>query len=136
MKFDGKNIPFANKSNDVSMICYVLHHLEYNHAKFLINEAIRVSKSKLIILEDTMPVFNLFYKVRNWCHATEANLEYSVRSEDFMQNFNHNMFKTHKEWEDFFKEFDTVKKIDIISLKHISQYAHHTMLVITLKEKE
>lgn len=134
--FDGKTIPFEDNSYDISNICYVLHHLKTDHARELINEAIRVTKKRIIILEDSMPEFSLSYKVRNWCHATEANLEYESKSKDFVKNFNHSMFKNHKEWVNFFNSFDHVKNVQIVPLTKISNYEHHTLFVIELEKKE
>lgn len=134
--FDGKNINFGDKFFEFSTICYVLHHLENKHALKLLGEAVRVTKHRILILEDSLEHFSGLYKVRNWCHATEANLQYSMRSDYFVRNFNHNMFKNHKEWVNIFTSFDRVKDVKIIKLDKISKYKHHTLFVIELNEED
>lgn len=134
--FDGLNIPFENNSFDYISICYVLHHLSTDHAQKIINEMIRVGKNRIIILEDSRPKFSTFYKLRNWLHATEANLEYATKSEFFVKNFQHNMFKNYNEWESFLMSFPEIKNVQIKSLSSISKYKHHTLIVCDLKKEE
>lgn len=103
----------------------------------LLGEAIRVTKHKILVLEDSLEHFSNIYRIRNWCHATEANLQYSMRSDNFVQNFNHNMFKNHEEWVNFFNSFNKVKNVKVVKLDKISKYKHHTLFVIELhKESE
>lgn len=131
--FDGKHIPFDDDAFDVSMICYVLHHLKDAHARDLLIEACRVTSKRLILLEDSRPQFSLPYHVRNWAHATEANLEYAARSSHFVQNFRHTMFKTHSQWIDLLESLDAVERVECVPLDSISKYRHHTMFVAHLK---
>ncbi|NRA36268.1 MAG: class I SAM-dependent methyltransferase [Polyangiaceae bacterium] len=95
-QFNGETLRYDDGAFDVSMICYVLHHLSPAHATRLLGEAIRCSQQRLLILEDSCVEFGLPYRVRNWCHATEANLGYAVSSENFVQNMQH-VFRTHGE---------------------------------------
>ncbi|NPV50693.1 MAG: class I SAM-dependent methyltransferase [Candidatus Methanofastidiosum sp.] len=48
--YDGKKMPFADNTFELSMILTVLHHT--NHQKELIKEVMRVTKNRIIILED------------------------------------------------------------------------------------
>lgn len=130
--FDGLEIPFEDKSFDFVTICYVLHHLSDKHADHLLNEAIRVGKDKIILLEDSMPHFSLFYQIRNWAHATEANLEYSFKSKNFKNNFNHTMFKSHSEWNSYLRNFKQIIDVEVIPIDSISKNKHHTMIVCNL----
>ncbi len=127
--FDGTSLPFADKSFDVSMICYVLHHLSEPHAQELLSEAVRVTRGRVLLLEDSRPEFSALYRVRNWAHATEANLEYEGESTSFRRNFRHTMFKTHDEWCSFLSSFEYVRNVACVPLEAISHYQHHTMFV-------
>ena len=49
--YDGKNIPFKDYSFDNSLLLFVLHHCKDPLA--VLKEAIRVTKSRIIIYEDT-----------------------------------------------------------------------------------
>ncbi len=50
--FDGKMMPFYDEVFSVSICCFVLHHVPFQ--KELIEEMKRVTKSKIIILEDVI----------------------------------------------------------------------------------
>jgi len=49
--YDGKHIPFPDNSFDVSLLMFVLHHCE--DPLQVLKEAVRVSKKRVIIHEDT-----------------------------------------------------------------------------------
>ena len=51
VRFDGSNLPFADKSIDVAMLIFVLHHAE--DAAELLREAARVATSAVLVVEDT-----------------------------------------------------------------------------------
>ena len=130
--FDGKALPFEDKSFDVSTCCYVLHHLKEAHALSLLEDAIRVSRRRILILEDSRPTFSPAYRVRNWAHATEANLGYEEGSKYFEKNFDHVMFKTHGEWQKLLASLDGVKDVTCVPLDSISQYKHHTLFIVEI----
>lgn len=78
VKFDGRKLPFRNQEFDAVTICFVLHHAK--DYKKLLNEARRVSKKYIIILEDDSDgkiakiytalhgkFFNWFYQIKNQC---------------------------------------------------------------------
>ncbi|MBN2030863.1 class I SAM-dependent methyltransferase [bacterium] len=50
--FDGEKMPFYDEAFDVSICCFVLHHVSFQKA--LLEEMKRVTKSKIIILEDVI----------------------------------------------------------------------------------
>jgi SAM-dependent methyltransferase len=50
MLYDGMTLPFDDKSFDVSLLIFVLHHAVAPHA--LLREAIRVTRSTILIVED------------------------------------------------------------------------------------
>ena len=130
--FDGQTIPFEDDAFDLCLICYVLHHLKDAHAEALLLEACRVARTRILLLEDSRPRFSTAYRLRNWAHATEANLEYAERSEHFVQNFRHTMFKTHAEWRALLESLAPVAHVECHPLDSISAYRHHTLFVAHL----
>lgn len=51
--FDGLNLPFPDRTFDVVMPNFVLHHVPDQRKTHLLREAARVSRDKVFILEDT-----------------------------------------------------------------------------------
>lgn len=88
---DGKNLPFPEKSFDVVLINYVLHHSKDPQA--LLKESKRVGK-KIIIFED-LPE-GLFSKLICKFHG----LSYSK----LFRNPNFISFKSEMDWEKVFRE--------------------------------
>lgn len=59
--YNGKNIPFKNQSFDTALLIFVLHYV-HDKENFL-KEVRRVTKKRLIILEDTpQNIFENLYK--------------------------------------------------------------------------
>lgn len=133
LTFDGEHLPFEDQRFEVGMICYVLHHLKRDHALALLEELARVSKHRLIILEDSKASFSAADKLRNWAHATEANLSYAQASASFRQNFQHTMFQTHEQWIKTLSALKRVASVQCVPLDTISRYKHHTLFVVELE---
>jgi SAM-dependent methyltransferase len=51
--YDGRTLPFADERFDLVMLNFVLHHVPDELKIGLVREALRVTRSKLFILEDT-----------------------------------------------------------------------------------
>jgi ubiquinone/menaquinone biosynthesis C-methylase UbiE len=51
--FDGLSLPFPDGSFDVVLLSFVLHHMPDVYKPFLLAEARRVSRGKVLVLEDT-----------------------------------------------------------------------------------
>lgn len=88
--FDGVHIPYQDKSFDVSYLSFVLHHAE--HPVELIKEAIRVTKKRIIIIEDTPK--NIFDRAFDAYHGWSFNKFFKLRHPC--------VFRTIKEWEEIF----------------------------------
>lgn len=71
--YDGRNIPFDDKSFDISLLSFILHH-ESDQAK-LLDEVLRVTEKRLIILEDISR--DLFDNVLNYWHSLVSKVKYS-----------------------------------------------------------
>ncbi len=90
--YDGVNLPFPEKSFDIVMINYVLHHV--GDLIPLLKEVKRVAKDKVIIFEDLPEGF--LSKIICKLHGKSYS--------KFFQNPEKTSFKIEKEWEGIFKE--------------------------------
>ena len=89
--YNGKKLPFADNSFDVSLILTVLHHTDNPAA--IIREAARVSK-RIIIVEDL--ITTVYQKYLTYSMDCLLNFEF----------FNHpHTNKTQEEWEMLFRTF-------------------------------
>ncbi|MGQ0562857.1 MAG: class I SAM-dependent methyltransferase [Gemmatimonadota bacterium] len=50
-RFDGRNLPYADKSVDLALLIFVLHHAQ--DASILLREASRVARQAVLVVEDT-----------------------------------------------------------------------------------
>jgi SAM-dependent methyltransferase len=131
--FDGVHIPYPDGAFDVAMFCYVLHHLTREHARRLIDEAVRVARRKLVLLEDSLPRFDWTYRLRNRLHRMRTELEYSAASPHYLPADGDAMFLTHAGWQSFFAERPECQGVRIVSDAEICKYRHHTMIVVELR---
>lgn len=104
--YDGKNIPFPEKSFDVVLINYVLHHAEDPIS--LLKEAKRVTRDKIVIFEDLLE--GIISKLRCKIHGASFNKFFKIK--------NQTSFKSEKEWEKIFKEIG----LNIILKKRINNF--------------
>jgi len=51
--YDGQSLPFRDASFDLVMLSFVLHHVPDERKLRLLREAIRVSRNKVLVVEDT-----------------------------------------------------------------------------------
>ena len=51
--YDGQTLPFPDRSFDLVVLSFVLHHVPNDRKMVLIEEALRVSRAKVVIVEDT-----------------------------------------------------------------------------------
>ena len=51
--YDGQTLPFLDRSFDLVVLSFVLHHVPNERKLVLIEEALRVSRGKVVIVEDT-----------------------------------------------------------------------------------
>ena len=130
--FDGQSLPFEDNSFDVVCVCYVLHHLAPEHAERLFAEVIRVARSRVLLLEDSMPEWSRAYRVRNWAHLTESNILYEQESDDFVRFFGSAGFSTIPEWETRLSAADSVRSVHVDRLDDIKRYAHHTLFTVNV----
>ncbi len=66
-KYDGGSLPFPDRAFDVVVLSFVLHHVPDERKLRLVHEAVRVSRCKILIIEDTPS--NLFDRLFNRRHG-------------------------------------------------------------------
>ena len=100
---DKNNLPFSDNSFDIVLIAYVLHHCE--DPIFLLKEAQRVSKDKIIIYEDLPDGFfsGLFCKMHSFIfHYFFQENVFSGK----IERKRGESFKNIKEWKQVFKDLN------------------------------
>lgn len=93
--FDGIHLPFEDKSFDVSYLAFVLHHAEYPIE--LLQDAVRVTKKRIIILEDTPR--NCLDKALDAYHGWSFNKFFGLQHKS--------IFRSKGEWMEIFQTLDT-----------------------------
>ncbi len=131
-RFDGHELEFSDDEFDVTLLCYVLHHLTPDEAAALFAEAARVTRRKVLLLEDSMPEFGLLYRARNRLHRFEAGMRYEGSSTSYQTPRDESMFLTHDGWSAWLRDQPGVARVDVESFGDISQHDHHTLLEVTL----
>jgi SAM-dependent methyltransferase len=131
-EFDGRSLPFEEARFDVTICCYVFHHLSREDASALLREMIRVTRRTIILLEDSMPKFNWLYRLRNRFHRINAAAMYSGESKSYLTPANEAMFLTHDQWRKFASEIPDVSSVAIDSLQDVTRRRHHTLISLTV----
>lgn len=101
--FDGRRIPFDDKSFDVSYFAYVLHHAA--EPMKLLADSIRVTKKRILILEDTPS--NFFDRALDAYHGWSFNKFYKLKHKA--------VFRTRNQWKQIFDQFH-VKEVHTFPL--------------------
>jgi len=65
--YDGLTLPFPDRSFDVVVLSFVLHHVPDDRKLALLEEALRVSRGKVVVVEDTPT--SAFDRVMNRRHG-------------------------------------------------------------------
>ena len=119
--YDGTTIPFPNASFDDSLLSFVLHHCE--DPLRVLSEAVRVSKKRIIIFEDTFrtPLEKFLACANDWI----ANFPLFL-SHPFQMNMPLH-YKRIAEWEDVFEKFSLEVKFKKIT-QHI--LTRHVLFIL------
>ena len=129
--FDGRRLPFPDQSFDVTLLCFVLHHVTPADARALLAEVTRVTRRRLLVLEDSRPAFGVLDRLRNRCHRIDAALRYRRTSSFYRPPPDESMFLTHDGWRRFFATLSSVRAVDVESLAPLS-HAHHALIEVEL----
>jgi SAM-dependent methyltransferase len=132
-RFDGRNLPFASGSFDVTVCCYVLHHLTPEHAQAMLGEMVRVTRRRIVLLEDSLPRFDWCYRQRNRFHRINAAALYGEESATYHPPSNEAMFLTHDQWRAFARDIPGVSQVAIESLQDVTRWRHHTLIQLTVE---
>ena len=103
---DGKKLPFAEKSFDIVLINYVLHHS--GDPILLLKEAKRVTRDKIVIYEDLPegPLSRIICKI------------HGISFDKIFKNQSQTSFKLEEEWEKIFKKIG----LNIIFKRRINNF--------------
>jgi SAM-dependent methyltransferase len=127
-RFDGQTLPFSEKCFDVTVCCYVMHHLTPQQATLLLGEMVRVTRRRIVVLEDSLPRFDWAYRLRNRFHRINAAALYGGESASYRPPSDEAMFLTHDEWRAFGSEIPGVSGVAIESLQDVTRWRHHTLI--------
>jgi SAM-dependent methyltransferase len=126
--YDGWSVPFADRSFDVTIICYVLHHLSRAHARRILGEALRVTRRRVILLEDSLPHFSWLYRLRNRLHRVSMDIHYRAAASAFDPVGDESMFLTHEGWHALLRTFENAGAIRLEALGALCAYEHHVLI--------
>jgi len=90
--YDGKKLPFSDKSFDIVLISYVLHHVE--KVETVLEETRRLCRGKIIIYEDTPQ--NLFHRASCFFHGFSYGSLFGIKKKC--------AFRTREEWLSLFQK--------------------------------
>ena len=131
--FDGKSLPFDDGQFDATMLCYVMHHLVPADAAAMLQEARRVTRRKVFLIEDSLPTFGPLYRLRNRIHRFEAGMRYANTAAVYRSPPDEAMFMTHAQWMAWLTAQPGVAHVELESFADISQHDHHTLFDISLR---
>jgi ubiquinone/menaquinone biosynthesis C-methylase UbiE len=84
--YDGIKLPFEDNSFDLVMLNFVLHHVPNARKPLLLNEAHRVTKRNLVVMEDTpRSAFDRFFNKRHgeeYRSKIDSSASYGFYSKD------------------------------------------------------
>ena len=120
--YDGKSIPFEDKSFDATCASFVLHHTD--NIESLLSECIRVTKRRIIILEDVYQTNLELFMVKLFDYGNKLlSLEMDIP-------FN---FKKESEWIELFNKLN-VKNIKTKKIyPHFLKLTKHRLFILDLK---
>lgn len=119
--YDGKNINFKENSFDIALIIQVLHHCEDPIP--VLKEAKRITKNKIIILEDVCTSF--IHKIIACAYDFIMNIRHPVKTP-----FN---FKREEEWTEIFKELN-LKILEMKKYPYKEFYSPMKPILFVLKK--
>ena len=131
--YDGRTLPFRDRSFDVVIFGYVLHYLTRPHAIDLLQQATRIARRRVIVIEDSLPALTALYRLRNRVEHARGNLLYGVPGGGRYRTApDDQMYLTIPEWGALLSGLPGAASIDVERLDVISELVHHTLFEVTL----
>ncbi|MDA1337400.1 MAG: class I SAM-dependent methyltransferase [bacterium] len=119
--YDGENIPFENNSFDTSLLLFVLHHC--SDPLLVLKEAIRISKNRIIIHEDTYT--SSFGRALASINDFISNFPFFITN-PMKMNMPYN-YRTVTDWEGVFQEL----RLRVVSKRTTSHFmTKHVLFVL------
>jgi hypothetical protein len=110
-----------------------MHHLTPQQANQLLGEMVRVTRRRIVLLEDSLPRFDWFYRLRNRFHRINAAALYRGESASYRPPSDEAMFLTHDEWRAFASDVAGVSGVAIEWLQDVTRWRHHTLIDLTVE---
>jgi SAM-dependent methyltransferase len=132
--YDGQHLPFADDAFDSVVFAYFLHYLTRDHAISLLREGCRVARGNLFILEDSLPEWSFWYRIRNRLERLKSDIWYGTTSGGLYRGAgNEAMYLTRHRWMTLLQALPEVASVEVEPLDRISTLIHHTLFQVRLR---
>jgi SAM-dependent methyltransferase len=126
--YDGRALPFADRSFDSVVFGYFLHYLTRDHAVRLLEEGCRVARRNVFVLDDSQPQWNFWYRMRNRLERLRSDILYRAVSGDLYRGAgNEEMYLTYSGWRALLEALPGIVSVEVEPLDRISGLVHHTL---------
>jgi SAM-dependent methyltransferase len=131
--YDGQQLPFADGSFDAVIFGYFLHYLTRQHALTLLREGCRVARRDLFILDDSLPEWGFWYRLRNRLERLRSDILYAGISGGLYRGAgNEEMYLTHREWTTILQGLPGAESVEVEQLDRVSGLVHHCLFHVRL----
>jgi ubiquinone/menaquinone biosynthesis C-methylase UbiE len=131
--YDGRTLPFPDRSFDSVVFGYFLHYLTREHAVSLLEEGSRVARRSLFVLDDSQPAWGFWYRMRNRLERLRSDILYrAVSGELYRGAGNEEMYLTYDGWRALLETLPRAVSVEVEPLDRISGLVHHTLFHVRL----
>ena len=133
--YDGKHLPFRDRSFDVVVCAYFLHYLTRDHAVSLLGEAARVARRGIFVFEDSRPAWSFWYRMRNRLERIRSDILYRANSGGkYESSGTEEMYLIHQDWAALLSQLPLAASVEVEPLDRLSGLVHHTLFEVRLQE--
>jgi ubiquinone/menaquinone biosynthesis C-methylase UbiE len=133
--YDGRTIPFPDRSFDSVVFGYFLHYLRREDAAALLQEGCRVARRNVFVLDDSQREWSFWYRARNRLERLRSDILYrAVSGELYRGAGNEEMYLTYDGWREMLEALPRVVAVEVEPLDRISGLVHHTLFHARLGE--
>jgi SAM-dependent methyltransferase len=126
--YDGRTIPFPDRSFDSVVFGYFLHYLTREHAIGLLEEGCRVARRNVFVLDDSQREWGFWYRARNRLERLRSDILYrAVSGELYRGAGNEEMYLTYEGWRSLLEALPRVTSVEVEPLDRVSGLIHHTL---------